>query len=251
MTEDRIMRVEAKTLKAQCIEELEGLIISGELAVGELLPPERELALRLGASRPVVHEAIVDLASRGFVRIEPRRGVRVNDYWREGTLAIFESIILHNKGVFPPDVFAEVAGFRRLIEVEAASLAARRKGGDCLARLEALVAREAALPSAGLSLPAQARRRAPLDAEFHLLLSEASGNRILLLVMHSIKPACDKLIERFYEAGPEAARVIAFHRGLVEAIGAGSEAEARSITEAMLAEGASVLSGSLDLHPGG
>ena len=50
-----IERVAVKSLKAACVEELERLIISGRMPIGSAMPPERELAERLGASRPVVH----------------------------------------------------------------------------------------------------------------------------------------------------------------------------------------------------
>lgn len=234
MNVENLTRVEAKSLKAHCIETLEGLILSGALEAGEYLPPERELADRLGASRPVIHEAIVDLASRGFLRVEPRRGVRVADYWREGTLAVFESIILHSDGAFAPDVLADLVAFRRLVELESSRLAARRKGGPELARLKDVLSREE-------SLEASSPVRAELDASFHLLVAEASGNRAFLLVMHSIRPIYDRLIGRFYARNPDSARVLAYHRDLVEAIARGDEESAAGVTAAMLDEGARVL----------
>jgi len=249
MRADLVTRVEAKSLKAQCIECLEGLILSGALVAGEYLPPERELSERLGASRPVVHEAIVDLSSRGFLRVEPRKGVRVADYWREGTLAVFESIILHSDGDFPPDVLRDLVDFRRLVEVEAARLAATRKGGEALERLEATLAEEEAIiasPGTRLGEPGpRAERRAELDTAFHVRLAEASGNRALLLVMHSIRPVYDRLIRRFYAMGPDPGRVLAYHRDLIAALREGSADRAASVTQAMLDEGAAALLGSI------
>ena len=43
-------------LKDACVQRLEGLILSSELKAGERLPSERDLALRLNISRPVLHE---------------------------------------------------------------------------------------------------------------------------------------------------------------------------------------------------
>lgn len=238
MDRDRTTRDKPKSRKASCVETLESLIISGEPAIGETLPPERELASRLGASRPVLHEAIVELATRGFVAIEPRHGVRVKDYWREGTLAIFESIILHGNGVFAPEVFEDLAGFRRLIELEAVRLAAARRDPGSIAKLEDVNEREKALPApARLSRP-EIKARAALDTEFHLRLAEASGSRALLLVMHSIEPVYGKLVEKFYSTSPDLARIRRLHGRLVKAIAAGKTEVACRAMETMLGDGA-------------
>ena len=69
--------LKVQSLKSACISRLEGLILSGELHIGERLPSEREFAARLEVSRPVLHEALVDLGLKGLVQILPRRGVFV------------------------------------------------------------------------------------------------------------------------------------------------------------------------------
>ncbi len=52
-----------------------------------------ELALQLGVSRPVVHEGLVDLAARGLATLKARVATVVNDFRKEGSLAILNSII--------------------------------------------------------------------------------------------------------------------------------------------------------------
>ena len=54
------------SLKEACVKRLEELILSGELKVGVRLPSERDFAASLGVSRPVLHEALVDLSAKGF-----------------------------------------------------------------------------------------------------------------------------------------------------------------------------------------
>src|ERR1700754_2903377 len=56
----------------QILGELEGSITAGELAAGDRLPAERDLAARYGVSRPSVREAIRVLESMGIVSV--RRG---------------------------------------------------------------------------------------------------------------------------------------------------------------------------------
>ena len=230
-------RLEAKSLKTQCAALLEKLVISGDLAIGASLPPERDLARDLGVSRPVLHEAIVELAAKGFLAIEPRRGVRVKNFYLEGTLATFEAIVLQADGHFPPGILKDVLSFRLLLEREAVGLAAARAGGAFLDPLRALLEEEAALPG----LPGDLARRCALDFRFHLLLAEASGNSILPLVVNSIAPVYLALIERFYRAGPDLVQVGAWHGLIIQAIAAGEGEQAVAHMAALLADGARVL----------
>ena len=55
----------AVSLKREFIQRFEGLILSGQLAIGQRLPPEREIASQLSVSRPVVHEGLLELVARG------------------------------------------------------------------------------------------------------------------------------------------------------------------------------------------
>lgn len=71
--------IQVQSLKAACVQRLEELILSGEWQIGMRLPSERDLAAHLNISRPVLHETLVDLAAKGLVTIEPRRGVFIND----------------------------------------------------------------------------------------------------------------------------------------------------------------------------
>jgi GntR family transcriptional regulator, transcriptional repressor for pyruvate dehydrogenase complex len=71
--------IKIKSIKGVCVARLEDLILSGECKLGERLPAERDFAVQIGVSRPVLHEALVDLDSKGLVQINPRRGVFVSD----------------------------------------------------------------------------------------------------------------------------------------------------------------------------
>jgi DNA-binding FadR family transcriptional regulator len=227
-------RIEAGSLKARCAAALERLVIAGDLPVDSTLPPEREFAKLLGVSRPVLHEAIVDLAGKGFLEIRPRHGVAVRDFWRSGTLAVFEAIVLHGGGAFAPGVLEDVVGFRALIELEAVRLAALRRAGEFAGALNEALAEEAALPP----LPEAADRRTEADLRFHLLLAEASGNRILPLVVNSIRPIYESLVRRFYAFLPDADPVEGYHREVVDAILGGDPGKAVRVMTEMLDHGA-------------
>src|SRR5438876_401286 len=75
MTSER--RTRSVLTRSDVAAQLEAEVLSGGLEDGAKLPSERELALRLGVSRPLVREALRSLAERGLVEISPGRGTFV------------------------------------------------------------------------------------------------------------------------------------------------------------------------------
>src|SRR5262245_52075396 len=69
--------VEVQRLYQQVADQIGGLIRSGEFRSGDRLPPERELARKLGVSRPVVREAMIALEIAGFVEVRGGAGTFV------------------------------------------------------------------------------------------------------------------------------------------------------------------------------
>lgn len=88
----------APSLKEMFVQQMESMILSGDLAIGEKLPPERALAESMGISRSVANSGIVELERMGFLTIKPRIGTFVADYRRRGNLAIMKAILKHNNG---------------------------------------------------------------------------------------------------------------------------------------------------------
>lgn len=62
----------------QLIRLVEDLLEKGRLASGERLPPERELAIRLGLNRSTVIRALDELAERGVLIRKKGSGTYVN-----------------------------------------------------------------------------------------------------------------------------------------------------------------------------
>ena len=69
----------APSLKELFIQQLETMILSGKLPVGEKLPAERELSETMQVSRAVINAGIAELARKGFLTIKPRVGTFVAD----------------------------------------------------------------------------------------------------------------------------------------------------------------------------
>lgn len=135
-------------------------ILAGRLSPGDRLR-EVDLAERFGVSRVPVREALSQLQSEGFVTLVRYRGATVSA--PSGSAA------------------RELVQIRRGLEVLAAQLAARAKGGPVAAELARVVelGRSADLSHAHAELP-------PLILRFHTLVAEASGNQQLAAMLEQI-----------------------------------------------------------------
>lgn len=227
--------LQSPSLKDVFIERFEDLILSGQLKIGQKLPSERELALRLGVSRPVVHKGLVDLETKGLVTLIPRVGAVVTDYRREGSLALLNSLVTYQKGRLEPDLQTSLLDVRQLFEVETARLAAIHRENAHLNDLQQVLEEEMQTRSQDVA------RIAALDFQFHHLLSLASSNRIYPLLINSFKQVYLNLAAQFFEDPTVVQTVHAFHRKMLQAIESRDEGAAAAIMEQMLVHGANHL----------
>lgn len=222
------------SLKDACVARLEELILSGELHAGERLPAERDFALRLGVSRPVLHEALVDLASKGLVTIQPRRGVVVNDFRQSGSFAILSSLLNYANGDLDPAFQRSLLAVRILIERETARLAAINASVEQVSELRQILAEEMAAPPGDPALLTE------LDYNLHLKVSMASGNLIYPLILNSFKKVYKHFTAAFFQLCANTTvidEVQRYHATLIEAL-AGHDAEkSAAIMEEMLVRG--------------
>ncbi|MEB2279433.1 GntR family transcriptional regulator [Lysinibacillus xylanilyticus] len=73
--------------------ELIRSILAGVYSVGSTLPPERELAKKLGVGRPTIREALQRLGRGGWITGRKGMPAVVNDYWRKGNLTTLVNIV--------------------------------------------------------------------------------------------------------------------------------------------------------------
>ncbi|QOZ24699.1 PLP-dependent aminotransferase family protein [Bradyrhizobium sp. CCBAU 51753] len=74
-----LKRSDAAGLVAQMTQQLRGLIASGRIRRGAMLPSSRQLAAELGVARNTVTHAYEQLAAEGYLRIAARRRPVVTD----------------------------------------------------------------------------------------------------------------------------------------------------------------------------
>jgi len=222
------------SLKDICVNQIETMILSGEFSIAAKLPPERVLAKRLGVSRPVVHEALVELSTRGLVSISPRHGVAVNDYQKTGSLSLLDSLVSYREGTLEESLRSDLFAFRKLIEGETARLAALNWTSAQWSEFELLLAQETKADCS------DAKGLTEIDFSFHLLVARASGNAVYPLILNSFKNAYTSYTRAFFLAhicSPVIQQVFTYHRQLVEAIHLKSAEEAGLIMIQMLVHG--------------
>ncbi len=81
------------TLTEQAVDSIRLEIIKGSLIPGQLYTGS-EVARKLGVSRTPVREALMELARRGMVRIEDKRGFRVLTTSLDALLQVFQVRIM-------------------------------------------------------------------------------------------------------------------------------------------------------------
>lgn len=227
----------ALSLKNAFIKRLEEMILSGRLAIGEQLPPERTLAAQLAVSRPVVHEGLLELAVRGLVSIRPRHGTVVNDYRAQGSVAMLSSLIAYQKGELDLALATGLTDMRLLFETETTRLAAANRTEEQLEALDLLVRQEALLSRGDVA------KSTELDFQFHHLIAMASGNPVYAMLMQSFEPAYTNLSSRFFAVPGVAIGVWEGHRLLVRLIRQRDVDGAVIVMRSLLQQGVRVLFG--------
>ncbi len=165
--------VETQRLYERVAIQISSLLTAGEFGVGERLPPERELAKRLGVSRPVIREAMVALELSGLVEVRTGSGSFVIS--TTPTRSGFAGNAPHSHGPSPFELLAA----RRLIESEIAAEAARQAEPEHMAQLDSsLEALRVSFAAGGDGLEA--------DRDFHIALARATGNAVIERVVMAL-----------------------------------------------------------------
>ncbi|MCX8124026.1 MAG: FadR family transcriptional regulator [Spirochaetes bacterium] len=213
------------------VKRFEELIISGKLTIGQKIPSERELAKKLGVSRPVVHEGLIILEQKGLVSIRPRHGVTVSDYRTRGSLAILQSLITYGRGQLEPHILESLLATRKLIELETVRLAAVNRTNEQLDEFNAIVTEEQSL------VPSQTHIIVDVDFKFHHLIALASGNVVYPLLLNSFKQVYTNLTYQFFLDPDVVSFVFAHHQKLAGAIAKKDSKKAVAIMTALLEHG--------------
>ncbi|WP_329264999.1 FadR family transcriptional regulator [Streptomyces sp. NBC_01478] len=215
------------TMHQRVVDELGRRIVSGEWEPGDSLPVEDALAAEIGVSRGVLREAVKTLVAKGMLHVRPRTGTRVlpPEHWNH----LDRDVLRWKQAEDATALLRDTSELRRIVEPEAARLAADRAGPDDVRVLyEALAAMEAGAANPGRSGYVEA------DIAFHRTLLDAGGNRLL----GSLGRAVDIALEHSFLLSTQTPGAVEAslprHRAIVEAVEARDPAAAATAVLAII-----------------
>lgn len=155
------------------IQRVKRLILDGDLVPGDQLPIEKELASEFGVSRGSLREGVSALAIMGVLETRQGAGTFVTSLDATRLFAPVGFLVDLQRGAAAEHLHA----VRRVLETEAAGLAALLMGPEVMAEAAMILDRfEGALES-GAS--ADHELLLALDIQFHQLVAMSSGNLVL------------------------------------------------------------------------
>ncbi|MEI8407836.1 MULTISPECIES: FadR/GntR family transcriptional regulator [unclassified Kribbella] len=204
-------------LYEQVADQISTWIKENGLLPGDRLPPERELAQRLGVSRATLSQALVALEVIGVVVVRHGDGTVLTERARTGP--VIEAIRAH------ADRLPEIIEARDALESKLAALAAvRRTDADLASIRAALEEMERDIEAGGRGVEA--------DEHFHGAITTAARSELLTQMMAAID---DLIRETRLESLSQPGRPresLAGHQKVADAIAAGDpDAAAQAMHE--------------------
>ena len=221
--------LQTKSLASQIADRIRQSIVEGRLGADDRLPGEEQLAKQFGVSRPTIREALKRLAAQHLIRSRrgPAGGTFVN---RPSEQQLRDSltgaaIVAVSMGEFDP---REIGEARRELELLCCRLAAQNRTSADLQAMAAEIEVQSAPDLSDEDFCAS-------DVRFHRALVDATGNKVMQLVMfpviEALQPVVNLVIFRFRER----AQIVAFHRRILAALdSADADSAATALTEQML-----------------
>lgn len=206
-----------ESLSKQVSDKLEKMIASEVYKVGDKIPTEPELMELFGVSRNTVREAIQSLTWAGLLQVRQGDGTYVcaENRFNANMEQKYQEISLH-----------DIAEARNCIEVTIAHMAARRRTPQDIENIRILLQKREALTT-------NVKENTKADLDFHIAISHACHNQILIDMYESM--ACymeSQIEERSRTSERSFTEIDLLHEHLFSAIRDGNaEKAARSVME--------------------
>ena len=192
-------------------------ILKGNLKQGEKLPPERELAEKLGVGRNSVREALRTLSLMGFISSTQGAGNFVSCDIEKNLAESTQMMML-----LGATDYRQVSELRQGLESQAVLLASERISPAQLSELEDIVWQ--------LRDEDDLERSTMLDKRLHYLIGEAAGNPLIMAILRAMSETIDDFIshmrEKMMEDEVYRKRLQDSHQGIVLALQDHNGAEA-------------------------
>ena len=193
-------------LYEQVVSQIQDWIAENGVGVGDRLPPERELATRLGVSRATVSQALVAMEVTGVVSVRHGDGVILME--PAGTAKVINALRRHAQQL------PEIIEARDALETKLAALAAARRTEQDMAAIDAsLDAMESEIRTGGVGVEA--------DERFHAAVTTAGHSRLLAKLMDEISDLIKETRLESLNQPDRPVNSLHGHRRIADAIRAG------------------------------
>ncbi|MCX8083326.1 MAG: FadR family transcriptional regulator [Calditerrivibrio sp.] len=166
-------KIKPKKISDEVYNQIKSVILSGKLKPGEKLPPERDLALELGVSRTSLREAIQKLEAQGFLYQVQGGGTFVKTITNGILDTAIEEFVKRDEAIF------DLMEIRKILETWGAHTAASRATEEELENMRKY-----------LEEMREAKEKGQIghisDANFHLAISHATHNVMLIHLMKNL-----------------------------------------------------------------
>lgn len=213
--------------------QLINAILEGKFPIGTALPAERDLAERLGVTRPTLREALQRLARDGWIEIHQGKPTRVRDYWHEGSLGVL-SAIANRPWAAPRDFVANLLSVRLVLAPAYTRLAVERDPAGMTALLEPADDLPQGEMSDDAAIASAAQSFAEFDWRIHHGLTILSNNPIYTLILNGFRELYVPMGKRYFVSAAARTSSQAFYAGLAAAAQAGDADTAEAITRRVM-----------------
>lgn len=202
----------------EAILKIKEMILSGELAPGDRLPPEQQLSERLGLSRSSLREAVKALEVIRVLDVRRGDGTYVTSLEPQLLLEAMSFVVdLHDDSSV-----LEIFAVRRILEPAAAALAAGAMTEDTVAALRSEVD--------AVDVSSSMEGLVAHDLAFHKLISESSGNRYLASLIDGLSSRTVRArVWRGLTQENAVERTLTEHYAIVDALESGDAELARAL----------------------
>ncbi len=162
-------------------------ILDGTFPFESSLPPERELAARLGVTRPTLRETLQRLGRDGWIQIHQGKATRVCNPWQDGNLAVLKHLAEHADHRYPEFI-------EHLLTVRCLLAPAYCQAAVIQAPLEVLT-----LLKERPGKTATSDAYAEFDWRLHHELSILSGNPVFTMILNGFSDMYLGLAKHYFE----------------------------------------------------
>src|SRR5215469_6113102 len=208
-------------------QDIGARILKGEFAPGSLLPREAEWGRSYGVSRTAVREAIKMLMAKGLIVSRPKIGSRVppRSSWN---LLDRDVLAWYCAATDYRHFLASVQQVRRILEPEAAALAASNHTPDQLTAIEA------AFDDMRMAESLEPWNAA--DVRFHIAILMAAGNELLVPLGFVIESALGNMFDYTATHNEDVRSALPLHEDILRAIRQGKPETARMASRRLLSD---------------